>query len=69
MPPKRGRDNNVDVDDEDGDGEGETKTIQIVKNRRKGEKVICAVSTYSVIRRTRLRNSDSADTYTYNRYW
>jgi len=39
MPPKRGRDNNVDVDDEDGDGEGETKTIQIVKivERGKGE--------------------------------
>ena len=70
MSPKRCHDN-VDVDDEYGDGEGETKTIQIVKNSRKGEKVICAVSTstYSVIRRTRLRNSDSADTYTYNRYW
>ena len=52
MSPKSGRDN-VDVDDEDGEGEGETKTIQIVKNSRKGEKVRCAVSTYSVIRRTR----------------
>ena len=37
MPPKRGRDNNVDVDDEDGDGEGETKTIQIVKIVERGK--------------------------------
>ena len=36
MPPKRGNDN---VDD--GDVEGEIKTIQIAKNSKKGEKVMC----------------------------
>ena len=50
MPPKRGRDNNVDVDDEDGEGEGETKTIQIVKNSRKGEKVICEMRSFHIQR-------------------
>ena len=51
MSPKRGRDN-VDVDDEDGEGEGEgeTKTIQIVKNSRKGEKVICEMHSLHIQR-------------------
>ena len=47
MSPKSGRDN---VDDEDGEGEGETKTIQIVKNSRKGEKVICEVCSFHIQR-------------------
>ena len=45
MPPKRGHDN---VDDED--GKGETKTIQIVKNSRKGEKVICEMCSFHMQR-------------------
>ena len=49
MSPKRGRDN-VDVDDEDGEGEGETKTSQIVKNSRKGEKVICEMCSFHIQR-------------------
>ena len=47
MSPKSGHDN-VDVDDED--GEGETKTIQIVKNSRKGEKVICEMRSFHIQR-------------------
>ena len=47
IPPKRCQDN-VDVDDED--EEGETKTIQIVKNSRKGEKVICEMRSFHIQR-------------------
>ena len=49
MSPKSGHDN-VDVDDEDGEGEGETKTIQIVKNSRKGEKVIREMRSFHIQR-------------------
>ena len=63
MPPKRGNDN---VDD--GDVEGEIKTIQIAKNSKKGEKVMCELCSSFFKSAASLARHKKAKHGSYNKY-